>query len=722
MSLPRPRLRRASGAVLALLLCVLLLTSVSQAAPATLQRIEHEALLGGGQVVYVLDVLGGEAGQPWLAVGWVVDSDGNRTPSAWTSDDGATWSRFAMEASGAPEARDGPYAVARRGNVAVAVGERFDTRVRQAAWWSTASTTWTAIKDPADPLLGFEGTIEAVSAGPLGFVAVGYQHNPSNTTFTLFRSTDGRAWTIDTWYTTPPGERFIPLDVASFGTREVVVGVAQLATGATDGRIWVEAPTGSWQSIDPGQLGLSGPGFQNVGAVEWHPTLGLVAGGAASDGNVETPTLWHSTTGDTWERLPPLEGGVAAVHDIAVVPGGFVAAGSSNAGPRVWRSSDGRTWVSVPTPLMGTTAGKKIATASDGSKIVYVVTADTGSQMFHRVGSEWQRADRGPGFPSSKPRAALLLDVAASRGRIVAVGSDGNGKPLVMTSRGGASWTRAALADNAAQLLAVAAYKGTFTIAGWRLLRGRAYLALWTSRTGTAWRRIGGSRDGPVGAFVDLAATSSGLLALAFEPGQRGLLTTVWASRRGVWRPAAELGPGIATGLCAGPHGVVAVAAATQEPGTRIKVWSRPPGKQWSVQPDIVASQAAVSHCADGPKGTVVVGSDENFAAVSWTRIRPGERWVKSVVGSSAPRTEILEVIREGPGFLATGTSGGRGQADLAIWRSSDGTQWARLAEADPISLEPGYQAGVGIVKIRDGVVVVGQHGAGNAGIWVGAP
>ena len=376
----------------------------------------------------------------------------------------------------------------------------------------------------------------------------------------------------------------------------------------------------------------------------------------------------------------------------------------------------------MPTLLTGTTAGKNIAVASDGSKIVYVVTAQDGSQMFHRVANGWNRADQGPGFPSSKPRGALLLDVAALGGRVVAVGSDGDEKPLVMLSRGGESWTRVRFNDNAARFLGIAAHKGTFTIAGWRLLRGRAHLALWTSRNGTAWRLVGGSRGAPVGAFVDLATTSTGLLALAFQPGPRGLATTVWASRRGNWLPLAHLGPGIATALCAGPHGVVAVAAATQESGSRIKVWSRPPKRPWSAEPEIVASRAGVSRCADGPNGTVLVGSDENQAAVSWRRARPGEPWVKSQVGSSAPRTEILDVIREGSGFLATGTSGQRGQADLAIWRSADGARWSRLGEADPISLEPGYQAGVGIVKLGAGVVVVGQHGAGNAGIWVGTP
>jgi hypothetical protein len=452
------------------------------------------------------------------------------------------------------------------------------------------------VKDPADPLLTYEGEIQDVAVTSIGFYALGHRDNDFGTVTTFFYSADGRSWRLHSEHSAPL-ERSRPLAFTRNGSRFVVVGIA--ADGAaTDGRIWTYDDVRGWVRVDPTSLGLAGPGFQNVGTVAWHPTLGFVVGGATWNGTAEVPTVWHSMTGETWERLPTLEGGVAAVHDIAVVPGGFVAAGSSNAGPRVWRSSDGRTWSSVPTSLTGTTAGKEINVASDGSKIVYGVTADTGSQLFHRVGSEWLRADRGPGFPYSKPRATLLLDVAATRGRVVAVGSDGNGKPLVM----------------------------------------------------------------------------------------------------------------------------VAVAAATQEPGTRIKVWSRPPGRPWSVEAEVVASRAAVSRCADGPKGTVLVGGDENFAAVSWTPTRPGERWVKSVVGSSEPRTEILDVIRDGSGFLATGKSGGRGQADIAIWRSSDGAQWDRLAEADPITLEPGYQAGAGIVKIRDRVVVVGQHGAGNAGIWVGTP
>ena len=167
-----------------------------------MKRIEHDALRGGGQVVYVHDVVGGESGQPWLGVGYVVDGDGNRTPSAWTSSNGATWSRFAMEATGAPEARDGPFHVARRGNVAVAVGDRFDTRRRPAAWWSTSPNVWNAVKNPTDELLTYEGEIQDVAATPIGFYALGNRDTSFGTVITFFYSADGRAWHLHSVHST----------------------------------------------------------------------------------------------------------------------------------------------------------------------------------------------------------------------------------------------------------------------------------------------------------------------------------------------------------------------------------------------------------------------------------------------------------------------------------------------------------------------------------------
>jgi hypothetical protein len=697
---------------------LLLLTSAPHAAPASWGRVEHDALRGGGHVVYVMDVLPAESGNPWLAVGYVVDGDGNRDPSAWTSNDGATWLRFEMEETGSPERRDGPFRVARLGNVSVALGNRFDGRRRPAAWWSTAPNEWNALENPADPLLAFEGDIEGVDAGPDGFVAVGYRDETSGTTVSVFRSDDGQAWRVDSSFFTPSSARFHPLGVTTTGTRVVVVG--DTAGGASrDGGIWI-GENGSWRSIDPAPVGLGGPGFQQVIGIAWDPNLGLVAGGLAGQ-SVDAPTLWVSRTGDDWERLPALEGGIAGVHEVETVPGGYVASGSSDAGPRIWRSSNGRDWSLVPTPASGSTAGKGVFVASDGTRIVFVVTGQTGSQMFHRVGADWRRADTGPAFPASTPFAAELRDVAVAKNRLVAIGNDGHERPLIMVSAAGGAWSKASFTDAAARLQAVTSDRGVFTIVGWRLIRGRARLALWTSRDGSAWGRLGGTAAVPVGAFVDITPSRWGLLAVALEGSQRGLQTSVWARSRGSWRSVAILGLGEARAICAGPNGAVAVANVGGDARSRVLAWSRPPGGSWPSEQEVVAAGSA-ARCADGPSGTVIVGSDASGAAVTWRRTRPGRPWIKTVVGVSAPPTAINDITRDGSGFLATGTSGGRGQSDLAIWQSADGARWARIGETEPVFLEPGFQAGQGIVKARGRIFVVGRHGAGNAGLWAGTP
>lgn len=277
----------------------------------------------------------------------------------------------------------------------------------------------------------------------------------------------------------------------------------------------------------------------------------------------------------------------------------------------------------MPTPTSWTSAGKSVTAASDGSRVVYLVTGDTGSQMFRRVGTSWKRSDTGPAFPTKSRAAAELRDVGATSSRVVAVGNDGRNKPLVVVSANGATWRRSPFADSAARLLAVASDRGTLAIAGWRLIRGRAHLAIWTSRTGAKWRRVGGTALDPVGAFVDATPGSGGLLAAAFEGSGRGLRTSVWGRSHGAWRGLAALGPGVARGICAGSGGVFVVASSGVG-RSRVLVWRRPPGGRWSAEPDLLASEGFATRCADGPKGVVVVGNDGNGAAVSWSQAQHG--------------------------------------------------------------------------------------------------
>jgi hypothetical protein len=714
----RSLVRHLVGAHVVVGAVLFLSASQPHAAPAVWARVDHDALRGGGHVVYVTDVLPADgSGSPWLAVGFVVDSDGNREPSAWTSSDGVTWRRFAMESTGSSERRDGAIVVARRGNVAVALGDRFDGRLRTAAWSSTSPSSWTVLKDPLDPLLAYDGHVALLTAGPEGFVAVGVRHTATNSVVTVFRSEDGRAWSVDTGFARV-GEGFQPLGVSVTSDRLVIVGDTATGSGA-DGRIWVGTKGQAWTRVEPAPLGLDGAGLQQVAGIVWDPTFGYVAGGMTTQLGVEVPTLWSSPDGLTWERLAPLvDTGAAAIHQIVAVPGGFLASGDSDSGPRIWRSSNGRDWSPVPAPSYPSEGGVKVSLAFDGTKLVLLETGQYGSKLFQREGSTWKRGDRGAAFPASTPFASELRDVAVANGRLVAVGNDGHERPIVMYSRRGTAWRKAAFTDRAARLLAVTSDRSGFTIAGWRLIKGRARLAIWTSRTGTAWRRLGGTQYEPVGVFVDIARDSTGLVAVALEPSQRGFVVSVWKRGRSQWISDRVLGAGEARAVCVGPHGATAVATVGVGPRSRVLAWSRAGNGAWSAEPELVAASASAEGCADGPKGTVIVGSDG--PATTWRRTRPGAPWNPSIVGATAPATAIYDVIRDGSGYLATGTAGGRGQSDLAVWQSPDGVQWNRLGSTDPVFLEPGFQAGLGIIRARGRIVVAGRHGAGSAGLWVG--
>lgn len=86
----------------------------------------------------------------------------------------------------------------------------------------------------------------------------------------------------------------------------------------------------------------------------------------------------------------------------------------------------------------------------------------------------------------------------------------------------------------------------------------------------------------------------------------------------------------------------------------------------------------------------------------------------------SIPLTTANDVAVEGTGFIASGTGGDRGQADLALWRSANGGSWFRAGTLSPVFVEPGFQAGAGVAVAGRKIIVVGNSGAANAGLWLG--
>lgn len=672
--------------------------------------------------MYIRDILAADAGEPWLAVGYVVESDGTRVPSAWTSADGVSWTRKTMAPTESPERRDGPLLVARRGAVAVALGERFDGQLRTAAWYRSAPNSWTALTSPLDPLVSFGGRIMALDAGPDGFVAIGVDTSFRRPTIYVFTSVDGRSWAPRGGV--EPGDGFIPFGVSEANGKIVVVGSTP-SDSNPDGRIWV-LDGQQWIRVPSAPLGFDEPGAQVLTSIDWNAARGFVAGGSIVRGGREIPTLWRSPDGLTWTKLPdgmpPSDGLNAAVQRIVAVGTGFLASGASDAGPRVWRSEDGASWTPVPAPAVPPAEVLLVFAASGGGKLMVVTLGEVGSRLHERTSSGWVRRDTGAAFPQAKS-ASELYDVAVAGSRVVAIGEGADRRPLVMVSSGGGSWHRRAFGDRAGRLLAVAASGGRLWAGGWRLVEGRASLAVWTSTDGRRWQRAGGTAGDPVGAFVDVAPVRGGrVVAVALEPSKRGFVTTAWTLTRAGWRDEGVLGPGAPAAVCVGPRGVTAVANRGSGLQSRVVTWTRGRSARWPREPEIVASGGAfAASCADGPSGTIIVGQDGALGATVWRRARSGEPWRANVLAQTEPASSVGDVVRDGSGFLAAGSFGGRGQVDLAVWRSSDGVTWEWLDELDPVFTEAGYQAGLGLERVGQRVVVVGRHGAGNAGLWVGS-
>ena len=708
-------------APLALLAAVLLTPGARGAPPSEWVRIDHPALHGGSYISYVNGVVAPEGGAGWLAGGYVVDPDGVRTPSVWSSSDGASWRRTTLPATTSRERRDGVMHIARRHGVVVALGDRFEGLLRPAAWRGSGGS-WVALSDVSSPLLSFSGKFVDLTASTDGFVALGWGPSSTGTVAPIFASRDGRTWVVEATVPVAAGERFVPTGVTAVGGRLFVTG-GSVVGGATEGRIFVWDGM-EWTTIEPRASGMAGTGENQVASVAYRQGIGFVAGGVARRGDLEIPAAWVSSDGIAWRRLPdnavPAPAGGGAIHEIVVAGNRFVAAGNSRSGPLLWTSSDGRRWTSVDAPKKRYQAAwGNVHIAATPTTTVLSLSGEGIADAYRRGASgSWSVIDKPPAFPGATGGNAELRGVAASPTRLVAIGQDARGRPLVLASRNARSWARAQFADSQARLLAVAHGRGGFAIAGWRLVEGRARVTLWTSKDGQRWRRLGGTALSPLGAFVDVEPDGNRFSLAAMEGTARGLQVSAWSTDGRTALPSRILGPGDARAICVGPNGATVVAVRGEGARAQIVAWHRARTGPWSLEPEVVATGAEANGCADAPSGTVVAGrGTTDSTAATWRRARPGAPWARTVLAVTSPPSAILAVVRDGDGFLTTGQSGARGQVDLAGWAIGRNSV---AALGGPVFAEPGYQAGLGIAPFGERVVIVGRRGSGSGAVWVG--
>jgi hypothetical protein len=107
--------------------------------------------------------------------------------------------------------------------------------------------------------------------------------------------------------------------------------------------VWRSADGLHWTRDDTDPAFDAGPGTQSYGYDVADGASGLLLGGTTAtpsrqDPTREVGTLWHSTDGDRWTRLPPVPGKGSRVTVRAVRPlgPGWVAAGGAGAQPEIW--------------------------------------------------------------------------------------------------------------------------------------------------------------------------------------------------------------------------------------------------------------------------------------------------------------------------------------------------------------------------------------------------
>jgi hypothetical protein len=295
----------------------------------------HPILRIAGQAM--MTDLVARSGGGFAAIGYVPP---DWHPTAWTSDDGATWTLRPVEDTGFTF----PTALARgQGGTLVAVGR---SGSKPVAWTSPDGLTWARHEVPVLSTDGAAERMTSIAAGPTGYVAGG-SVGPElfDRHARVWTSSDGTAWTP----VTDDAAAFADAEVRSITATDAgfvavgVVGSVQHPTGAV---AWTSADGQAWTRIDA-------PAFAGGIAVSvtTTPFGGLVAVG--SDLDRRNAVAWTSSDGRTWTRVPDEPsrqhgGGYAWMTDVTAVGDALIAVGTLQGLQRgtaiAWVSKDGVTW------------------------------------------------------------------------------------------------------------------------------------------------------------------------------------------------------------------------------------------------------------------------------------------------------------------------------------------------------------------------------------------
>lgn len=274
--------------------------------------------------------------------------------------------------------------------------------------------------------------------------------------------------------------------------------------------------------------------------------------------------------------------------------------------------------------------------------------------------------------------------------------------------------------------------------------------AVWTSPDGYRWERVahdelvfGGIEDQ---VMRGLAAGGPGFIATGYDTSGDDWDAAVWTSPDGlVWTRLPDVdgvfgGPGrqSADSVVAGDDMVVAVGHDVDDVDQDVAVWVSPDGLAWTrVAHDEEVfggdGNQASEAVASTDSGFVAVGHDAeifgpagaDYDAAVW-RSPDGTNW------SRVPHDEAIfggdgwqglrTVLAADFGLVALGWTEHDGPYDVAVWTSTDGTDWFRAAHDEGELGGPGEQMVSDIAGGDRGFVAAGRDAADDdvdAAIWI---
>jgi len=274
------------------------------------------------------------------------------------------------------------FSIARRGNVAVALGETpgpAHGNPRPTIWRSTDGRTWDEVptlrEDFGGPLLT---DLRAVAAGATGFAVVGnWKASDGTPVIAVWLSTDGLHWTREDHVpelSSHNGEELTATGIAAGPTGLVIVGETFAPTptepALVDGFIATSPDGKVWRRLTAGSAGLDNGGQVAIRQVTAEGNSFLAIGTRAVGPHNEV-AAWQPGPGATWGFTTIAA--VGFVKGMAVTTDGNKAwaAVIDDGAVRIWATSGRGHWRPIGAPTVG--GADDVHLGATGGRLVLAV-------------------------------------------------------------------------------------------------------------------------------------------------------------------------------------------------------------------------------------------------------------------------------------------------------------------------------------------------------------